>query len=223
MSTSTPRRSRRRSAPEPPPTAAARTARLAGGARSRAAILDVAERLFAEHGVDGVSLRAINAAAGFGPAAVNYHFGGRADLVRAIVERRFAPVIEAQVARLEVIEATRAVPTTEQLVEVIAVPFFALLDAEPEGGLHWLRLATRLVQENDPLVTRRGRPDLFEERLLAQLRRRHPGCDDVTLVPCWRLAILSLMTLLAASADEFDRSLVVRHTARGFDGMCEPA
>ena len=65
--------------------------------------------------------------------------------------------------------------------------------------------------------------DLFEERLLAQLRRRHPGCDDVTLVPCWRLAILSLMTLLAASADEFDRSLVVRHTARGFDGMCEPA
>ena len=103
-------------------------------------ILDVAERLFAEHGVDGVSLRAINAAAGFGPAAVNYHFGGRSELVRAIVERRFAPVIAAQAVRLEAVEAARAVPTTEQLVEVLAVPFFELLDAEPEGGLHWLRL-----------------------------------------------------------------------------------
>lgn len=170
-----------------------------------------------------MSLRAINTAAGFGPAAVNYHFGDRRELVRAIVERRFAPVLRAQVARLEAIESARRVPTTEQLVEVIAVPIFDLLRAEPAGGLHWLRLATRLVQENDPLVTRRGRPDLFEERLLAQLRRRHPRQDDATLVPCWRLAILSLMTLVAASADEFDRSLIVRHTARGFDGMCEPA
>lgn len=173
--------------------------------------------------MDGASLRAINTAAGFGPAAVNYHFGGRRELVGAIVERRFAPVIEAQLARLVAVEQSRAVPSTEQLVEVLAVPFFDLLDAEPVGGLHWLRLATRLVQENDPLVTRRGRPDLFEERLLAQIRRRHPKHPDATLVPCWRLAILSLMTLLAASGDEFDRTLLVRHAARGFDGMCEPA
>lgn len=171
----------------------------------------------------GASLRAINTAAGFGPAAVNYHFGGRRELVRAIVERRAGPVTDAQLARLVAVEQARAVPTTEQLVEVLAVPFFDLLATEPVGGLHWLRLTTRLVQENDPLVTRRGRPDLFEERLLAQLRRRHPRQPDDALVPCWRLAILSLMTLLAASGDEFDRALLVRHTARGFDGMCEPA
>jgi AcrR family transcriptional regulator len=55
---------------------------------TRVAILVAAERLFAEHGVFAVSNRQISEAAGQGNnAAVNYHFGTKTDLVRAIVRR----------------------------------------------------------------------------------------------------------------------------------------
>ena len=55
---------------------------------TRDAILAAAERLFAEHGVITVSNRQISEAAGQGNnTAVGYHFGTKADLVRAIVQR----------------------------------------------------------------------------------------------------------------------------------------
>ena len=56
---------------------------------TRDRILAAAERLFAEHGVIAVSNRQVAEAAGQGnTAVVGYHFGTKADLVRAIVQRR---------------------------------------------------------------------------------------------------------------------------------------
>jgi AcrR family transcriptional regulator len=64
---------------------AARTQRASG---TRDAILTAAERLFAEHGVFAVSNRQVSEAAGQGNnAAVGYHFGTKADLIRAIVRK----------------------------------------------------------------------------------------------------------------------------------------
>ncbi|GAA3534984.1 TetR/AcrR family transcriptional regulator [Nonomuraea rosea] len=61
---------------------------------TRDQILTAAERLFAEHGVFAVSNRQVSEAAGQGnTAAVGYHFGTKAHLVRAIV-RRHAEAIE---------------------------------------------------------------------------------------------------------------------------------
>ncbi|MEV0231005.1 TetR family transcriptional regulator [Nonomuraea sp. NPDC050786] len=55
---------------------------------TREQILTAAERLFAEHGVFAVSNRQVSEAAGQGNnAAVGYHFGTKADLVRAIVRK----------------------------------------------------------------------------------------------------------------------------------------
>ncbi|BBZ03506.1 TetR family transcriptional regulator [Mycolicibacterium chitae] len=55
---------------------------------TREAILTAAERLFAERGVFAVSNRQVSDQAGQGNnAAVGYHFGTKADLIRAIVRR----------------------------------------------------------------------------------------------------------------------------------------
>src|ERR1700751_3677138 len=55
---------------------------------TRESILTAAERLFAEHGVYAVSNRQISEAAGQGNnPAVGYHFGTKADLVRAIARK----------------------------------------------------------------------------------------------------------------------------------------
>jgi AcrR family transcriptional regulator len=61
---------------------------------TREQILVAAERLFAEHGVFAVSNRQVSEAAGQGNnTAVGYHFGTKADLVRAIA-RKHAKQIE---------------------------------------------------------------------------------------------------------------------------------
>ncbi|MEU8386060.1 TetR family transcriptional regulator [Streptosporangium sp. NPDC048865] len=71
---------------------------------TREAILDVAERLFAEHGVGEVSNRRIGQAAGqANNFAVGYHFGTKADLVRAIIRRYTAETEERRLRMLETI------------------------------------------------------------------------------------------------------------------------
>ncbi|AEM84158.1 TetR/AcrR family transcriptional regulator [Streptomyces violaceusniger] len=67
---------------------------------TREALLEAAERLFAQHGVHAVANRQISEAAGQGNnAAVSYHFGTKIDLVRALA-RRHAEAIEAGRARM---------------------------------------------------------------------------------------------------------------------------
>ena len=65
-----------------------RTVRAARVGATRESILAAAEQLFAEHGVFAVSNRQVSEVAGQGNnTAVGYHFGTKADLVRAIVRK----------------------------------------------------------------------------------------------------------------------------------------
>ena len=63
--------------------------------RSRAAILDAAETLFAEKGYDATSLHDVGAAAGVSRGTPGYFFGSKADLYRAVLDRMFGEVREA--------------------------------------------------------------------------------------------------------------------------------
>jgi AcrR family transcriptional regulator len=71
----------------------ARTVRTERASSTQEAILVAAERLYAEHGMFAVSNRQVSEAAGQGNnAAVGYHFGTKADLVRAIEQKHRGPV-----------------------------------------------------------------------------------------------------------------------------------
>ncbi|MFD1050012.1 TetR/AcrR family transcriptional regulator, partial [Kibdelosporangium lantanae] len=68
---------------------------------TRELILTAAERLFAELGVVAVSNRRIAEAAGQGNnTVVGYHFGTKADLVRAIVRRHADQVEDLRLQRI---------------------------------------------------------------------------------------------------------------------------
>jgi AcrR family transcriptional regulator len=64
-----------------------RTSRQEKRAQTRAALLDAAERLWAERGIRGASLDEIAAQAGMTKGAVYSNFAGKADLVLALLER----------------------------------------------------------------------------------------------------------------------------------------
>src|SRR5476651_1531023 len=53
-------------------------------------ILDVAERVFSDHGFDGASTRTISGEAGVNMAMLNYYFGSKEGLFLAIFERKIS-------------------------------------------------------------------------------------------------------------------------------------
>lgn len=64
--------------------------KLRDAERSREALLDAAETLFAARGYDGVSLSEIAAAAGLSRGTPNYFFGSKDQLYTSVIERAFA-------------------------------------------------------------------------------------------------------------------------------------
>ena len=63
--------------------------------RSRGAILDAAERLFAEQGYDATSLTNVGAVAGVSRGTPGYFFRSKAELYLAVLDRSFSEVSEA--------------------------------------------------------------------------------------------------------------------------------
>ncbi|MCU1485638.1 MAG: hypothetical protein JWN67_2384 [Actinomycetia bacterium] len=111
-------------------------------ADTRELILDAAERLYAERGLNGVSLREITEAAGQrNNAAVHYHFGGRDGLVRALFEHRYIRLEHRRAAMLAQLDADGRGMELEPLVRVLVAPF-----AE-EGDGHWVRFLARLHED----------------------------------------------------------------------------
>src|SRR5579862_7856298 len=72
---------------------------------TRERILKAAERLFAERGYEGTSIRAIVAKARVNQAAVNYHFAGKEGLYREVLRAAFRALTEQQFARAEAASA----------------------------------------------------------------------------------------------------------------------
>lgn len=111
------------SADPAPPVAAA--VEPAPGTKER--LLDAAERLFAERGFRGASLRAVTRAAGASVSAANYHFGSKEALLRAVLRRRVEPVNRRRLELLDALEARSAggaPPSAEEVLRVFLQPLF---------------------------------------------------------------------------------------------------
>lgn len=123
---------------------------MPSGEDARTRLLDAAEELFAERGLDAVSLREIHTASGTRNAsAIQYHFGDRAGLVTAVLQRH-APGVQARsAALLDQIEADGA-DDLRVLAGALVRPLAAVLD-EP-GGSGFLRVLADLLNSPRPLV-----------------------------------------------------------------------
>ena len=84
-------------------------------------LLNVAEKLFAEKGIDATSLRNIIAEAGVNLAAIHYHFGSKNALICEVVARRVQPINEERLRRLEECENNHL--TRPELLEALIRAF----------------------------------------------------------------------------------------------------
>lgn len=105
-------------------------------------ILDVAEGLFAEYGFNDTSLRTITSKAGVNLASVNYHFGDKKTLVRAVLNRyleAFMPEMKQSLKRLN----ERDDYDMAEVFEALRAPLRSLSELRPNGTSRFMLLIGR--------------------------------------------------------------------------------
>jgi AcrR family transcriptional regulator len=117
---------------------------------ARAALVAHAERLFAERGLEGVSLRDVSKAAGqANHSAAQYHFGDRRGLVAAVYEARMIHISERRSRRLDALVAEGRADDLSGLVEAFVAP---LVEVVAEAGGWYGRFLARTRWDNLALV-----------------------------------------------------------------------
>ena len=117
-------------------------------------ILDAAERLFAERGFAGTSLRAITQEAGANLAAVHYHYGPKDELLKAVLNRLIVPMNEERLRLLDeaVAAADPEPPTVEAILGAFVGPDLRLLERLASKGPEVPRLISRSYIEGGPVM-----------------------------------------------------------------------
>jgi TetR/AcrR family transcriptional regulator len=131
--------------------------------RSRAAILDAAEQLFAERGFDGASLGDIAGAAALSRATPSYFYGNKEQLYAAVLERVFA---ERDVATREAFE-----PLVSWAREDGSAPLDAVLAEAVAGYMDFLQRRpafVRLIQREELSGGRRLHSKSREPRAMTE-------------------------------------------------------
>ncbi len=169
-------------------------------------ILDVAEKLFAEHGFDGVTLRQIAGGAEVDVALASYHFGKKLDLFNAVFERRASYLNEARREALHKVqaEAGSAGANVEQIIEAFLRPLELAQETGDEGWRHYLALVAYI--NNSPYWGRRMMSKMFDElvnEFIDALRVALPDAAESDLYWCYH-NMSGALTLTLADTGRID-------------------
>ncbi len=115
------------------------------GPDTRRKLIDTAERLIAERGLQAVSVRDITGAAAANSASIHYHFQSKEGLVLAILADRAEALRERRTAHLEQLGTDFSV---RQLAEAMVLPTIELTSSEgPSGTATYVGFLAALLAE----------------------------------------------------------------------------
>jgi len=149
-------------------------------------ILDAAERLFAQSGVEATSLRAITNEANVNLASVNYHFHSKDTLVHAVIARRMGPINERRLAMLAECESAAGsgrLPL-DKVLEAFLLP---VLEAAAKHAPDFGPIIGRIYTEPKEFAEKmyKGHLEAVAKRFFAAFARALPELPEEELY--WRL------------------------------------
>jgi AcrR family transcriptional regulator len=147
--------------------------------RTREKIILAAEPLFAELDFQGVSMRQIAAAADVDLSLVMYHFGSKAKLYDAVLDRLLTDFTATRVEKFDALEARTETPSAIELFDVWLSSWLRLhfgpdqhhADLLTRGMFNKTQPEAPAEQISDPLVQRflkavgRAEPEFTEEEI----------------------------------------------------------
>lgn len=122
--------------------------RITRGDAIRNRLLDAAEKLFAERGIDAVSLNSIARYANqLNSSVMQYHFGSKTGLVDAILERRMEDLNRRRNELIADIDTSDRATALHRVAEAMVLPFAEHLFIE--GGSSYLRFTAQVTFNAD--------------------------------------------------------------------------
>ncbi|MEA5593343.1 TetR/AcrR family transcriptional regulator [Rivularia sp. UHCC 0363] len=149
-------------------------------------ILNVAERLFAEKGFAGTTLRNVIREAGVNIAAVHYHFGSKEELFIAVLRRVARQCIELQLQQLAKYENLPEPPLVENILQAFFAPPLRVISQMGEAGMVRAQFMGRCRGEPLPIQELANKEfDESTQRFLDILQRALPNQTRLELQ--WKL------------------------------------
>jgi AcrR family transcriptional regulator len=144
-------------------------------AETRARLIATAERLYAERGLDGVSLVEISREAGQrNRGAAQYHFTDKEGLVQAILDKHVPGIEGARRLLLDELEAAQRThaepPPLRAWVEALVRPVAAKLD-DDDGGRAFLRVQAERMRHPAATLAERTKNTPAAQRLMRGMTR----------------------------------------------------
>ncbi len=159
---------------------------------TRERLLDVAEQLFAQRGLDAVSVRDITQAAGASLGAITYHFGTMRKLIVAVFDRRMAPLTRQRLEALDAVEkaAGDAPLPLERVLEAMFRPAVMEAMTGDRAGMVFGKLMARTMMDPNPNLEKyiHGHVEPVIRRFDAALMRAMPELTPEDVF--WRMHLL---------------------------------
>jgi AcrR family transcriptional regulator len=183
---------------------------------SRSRILDQAERLFAQLGYHGTSLREVARACGVRQSLVQYHFGTKEALFRAVFERRVLPLNHERLARLDAVEtaARGGAPAAQEVVRALVEPIVLLARHGRGGAQLYPQLVAQILNDPQPHARRISQEfnDPVARSTIRALKRALPEMAEDDLAWCYIFAVGAMVSAVAGTGRVRDLSA----------GRCDP-
>lgn len=143
-------------------------------AETRELLIGAAERLFAEHGLDNVSMRQINREAGQrNTSSIHYYFGSREAVIEAVLERRMSVINEQRLALIAELKASGKHNVLSELVAAYIRPLAAQMGSKGGSNAYVRFLAQAYASSQiDILKVARGRWDQSLDEVARLMRGR---------------------------------------------------
>lgn len=209
-----------------PRPAASASVRSPRGEAVRNKLLDTAEKLFAERGIDAVSLNSIARFANqLNGSVMQYHFGSKTGLIEAILDRRMSELNRRRTELVADIDTADRTGALRQVARAMVLPFAEHLFIE--GGSSYLRFTAQVTfnAEKSVFEMARGKHD-SAVRAISTLVQAVLSDMDADLVR-HRLALVTNLVLFGVGEREKLRMAgkhtgVARlHTDRFIDDLIE--
>jgi AcrR family transcriptional regulator len=155
-------------------------------AATKAAVFNAAERLFALHGFQNVSVRDITAEAGVNLASVNYHFGSKDALLFAIFRRRTGELNRERARMLhEASDRHDGKPPVREILEALFAPPLRWADPANDRRIS-VQFIIRARSEGTAEMREALQNDVSHlERFAEALKKARPELPPETVY--WRL------------------------------------
>lgn len=119
---------------------------------TRNKILDACEQIYAEEGIEGLTLRVITEKASVNLASVNYHFGTKEVLVGEMLKRQLTPLHAERLSLLKTVEKVR--PNSLRPTHVLSTILLPVMrmSLTPSNPRHLMDFFMRCSSDPSPLI-----------------------------------------------------------------------